>query len=72
MRPPRCPVIPKDPLANSKLTKMTFSTVSLLCFRQLIDLANIYPIDVIEGGHEVRNERALFVYNRVQNKLTGA
>ena len=22
--------------------------------------------------HEVRNERALFVYNRVQNKLTGA
>jgi len=23
------------------------------------------------GAQEVRNERALFVYNRVQNKLTG-
>lgn len=23
------------------------------------------------GAREVRNERALFVYNRVQNKLTG-
>lgn len=45
----------------------------IFCYR-LVVIFNLEPSEAAgeHGAQEVRNERALFVYNRVQNKLTGS
>ncbi len=37
-----------------------------------MESSHSFNVDGLLGVQEVRNERALFVYNRVQNKLTGS
>jgi len=50
---------------------MIFSMVSLTSYEQTHRTHRLSDQGHPGAAQEVRNERALFVYNRVQNKITG-
>jgi hypothetical protein len=78
LRAPNSDILPRRVLltGKSKLTRMRSSTVRLHLHRCLYqhDVHDTKPVEALGdpgARQEVRNDRALAVYNRVQNKLTG-